>query len=159
MRCLIKNIPSGTFGVGNRGLGFPLTDYCSTIPQPFVEDTNCYLVKEEDGFTEILTELENQIDVTCTNPEVGNCYIVLQEDRNIWLGQQENREDLIFCSEVLEELCQLVLQEDRTVCIAQQDGDCLMVEDCPEYCYLVDAADPNTWVVDHDGSYIFVLCS
>ena len=133
MRCLIKNIPSGTFGVGNRGLGFPLTDYCSTIPQPFVEDTNCYLVKEEDGFTEILTELENQIDVTCTNPEADICYLVSQEDRNIWLGQQENREDLLFCGEGLEELCQLVLQEDRNICIAQEeDGDCLMTK-CAEY--------------------------
>ena len=70
MRCLIKNIPPPTFGIaGNRGVGFPLTDYCSVLPQPIIEDANCYLVKEEDGFTNILTEIENENAVTCTTPE------------------------------------------------------------------------------------------
>lgn len=71
MRCLIKNIPSPTFGIaGNRGVGFPLTDYCSVLTQPIVEDANCYLVKEEDGTTDILTEIEMEIIATCTNPEL-----------------------------------------------------------------------------------------
>ena len=159
MRCLIKNIPPSTFRIaGNRGVGFPLAVFCS---EPILDD-GCYLAKEEDGITDIFTENENQIGATCTNIQPEEfCYIVLQENTNTWLGQQENAAEviLISCDEDAEYLCQLALQEDRTVCIAQQDGDCLMVEDCPEDCYLVDAADPNIWVVDHDGSYIFTNCS
>lgn len=71
MRCLIKNIPPLSFGIaGNRGVGFPLIEYCSALPQSIIEDANCYLVKEEDGITNILTEIENEIAVTCTAPEV-----------------------------------------------------------------------------------------
>ena len=70
MRCLIKNIPPPTFGIaGNRGVGFPLTDYCSVLPQPNIEDAKCYLVKEEDCITKILNEIENENVVTCTTPE------------------------------------------------------------------------------------------
>ena len=97
MRCLIKNIPPLTFGIaGNRGVGFPLTDYCSVLPQPIVEDANCYLVKEEDGFTNILTEIENEIAVTCTNPEIISfCYLATQENRDDGILQQENQDYLI----------------------------------------------------------------
>ena len=130
MRCLIKNIPLPTFGIaGNRGVGFPLVDYCSTLIQPIVEDANCYLVKEEDGFTDILTEIQQEIVVTCTAPEAGVCYLVLQEDRNIVLGQQENEEDPLFCSEAIKETCYLALQEDRSTALGQQeDGSEFFVE-------------------------------
>ena len=96
MRCLIKNIPPLPFGIaGNRGVGFPLTDYCSVLPQPIIEDANCYLVKEEDGFTNILTEIENEIAVTCTAPEAGFCFLATQENRNDGILQQEDRDYLI----------------------------------------------------------------
>ena len=158
MRCFIKNIPAPTFGIaGNRGVGFPLVSYCSTIPQPIVEDANCYLVKEEDGFTNILTEIENEINVTCTDPEAGVCYIVLQEDRNIWLGQQED-EDLILCSgfvEIIPSECYLVTQEDRDFYIAdQENGDYIFVN-C-EVIFLSKEEDIDIAVYKEDESEILL---
>lgn len=72
MRCIIKNIPPPTFGIaGNRGVGFPLTDYCSALPQPPAPDLNCFLVKEEsilttsELITSVNTEADNTILVVC----------------------------------------------------------------------------------------------
>lgn len=72
MRCIIKNIPPPTFGIaGNRGVGFPLTDYCSTLTQPPAPDLNCFLVKEEsilttsELITSVNTEADNTILVVC----------------------------------------------------------------------------------------------
>ena len=97
MRCIIKNIPLTTFGLsGNRGIGFPLTDYCYVFPQPTVEDANCYLVKEEDGITSILTEIENEINVTCTNTEVSECYLVDALNPATWVVDQQSNEYIIL---------------------------------------------------------------
>lgn len=69
MKCLIKNIPPPTFGIaGNRGVGFPLVDQCSVELLPLA-DLNCYLVRDDDVATNVTTENNNNIMVTCTNPE------------------------------------------------------------------------------------------
>ena len=131
MRCLIKNIPPFSFRIaGNRGVGFPLADFCSdllteetcflaneedinssiftefendifvtcTAVQPVVPEiiTDCYLVKEEDGFTDILTENESSYLIsTCVDPEIEICYLALQENTNDWIAQSENG-DFLF---------------------------------------------------------------
>jgi hypothetical protein len=169
MKCLIKNIPLPTFGIaGNRGIGFPLVDYCSIIPQMYVDDGACYLVKEEDGSSQIFTELENDLLVTCTRPEIDACFLVLQEDRNTILCQQENRNSFIYCSQAVIEKCFFVLEDDRTIyLVRQEDPDSIIEIGCPEECYIVpnnevnnnETAADDEWFTDQQGELINTTCT
>lgn len=94
MRCLIKNVPPLSFSiVGNRGVGFPLLERVSLLPQP-PSDVECYLAKE-DGFTAIQTDQQTNILVDCVDP-TDVCVLVLQEDRDVYLSQEDGTE--LFCN-------------------------------------------------------------
>jgi hypothetical protein len=169
MKCLIKNIPSLPFGIaGNRGIGFPLVDYCSIIPQIYIDDSSCFLVKEEDGSTALVTEeLEQDLLVTCVRPEVDACFLVLQEDRNTILCQQENRLSFIYCSQVVVEKCFFVLEDDRTTyLVRQEDPDSIIEIGCPEECYIIpnneannnETSEDDDWFTDQQGGLINTTC-
>ena len=138
MRYLIKNIPPLTFGIaGNRGVGFPLTDSFSVLPQA---EINCFLVKE-DSITAILADNSDIILVDCFHSE-DTCIIVLQENRNYYLLQQEEdeilcswREDLVLPDGTLDGFCYLLMQENEYIKMAVLDenneGDKILIS-CPD---------------------------
>lgn len=169
MKCLIKNIPSLPFGIaGNRGIGFPLVDYCSIVPQIIVDDADCFLVKEDDGSTALITEdFERDILVTCTRPEVDACFLVLQEDRSTILSLQEDRLSVLYCSPVVVEKCFLVLEDDRTTYLArQEDVESIIEIGCPNECFIIPNNEANNnetpedddWFTDQEGGLINTTC-
>ena len=98
MNCIIKNIPPPTFGIaGNRGIGFPLVNYCSALPQPVIADESCYLVKEEDGTTFILGDLPtlrediSRIEVSCTSPILTSAPPSVPDGPILWTWAERER--------------------------------------------------------------------
>jgi hypothetical protein len=169
MKCVIKNIPPLSFGIaGNRGVGFPLVDYCSIFPPTYIDDDSCYLVREEDGASLIFTESEDDILVACIRPEPETCFLVLQEDRTIALCQQESRASFIYCNEVIVDKCFLVLEDDRTVFLARQEDSNVNFEiNCPQECYIVpnneannnEISEDDEWFTDQQGQTIATSCT
>jgi hypothetical protein len=132
MRGILKNVPPINISLaGNRGKGFPVVSSCQELEQVLIqlEDIECWLVKEEDGYTNIFTDRNNLIGVDCTEPIEAPCFIICQELHNkreeieILLEQTDIDpetgaiiEYTLFCDGLPEpEIAFISLQEDITV--------------------------------------------
>lgn len=120
MSSVIKNIPPIHFGyAGNRGGFFPATFPCGIIPQPYIQtdEFECWLVKEEDGYTNIYSEINYLIGVDCVDPIQAPCYLVIQENQDIELLCAELEDDfIIFCDELPDaDVAFISLQEDVSI--------------------------------------------
>ena len=126
MKCFIKNVPPIDFSIkGNSGLNFPIASTCGDLQQALVllEDIDCWLVKEEDGYTNIYTDRNNLIGVDCRDPIEAPCFIILEEeavaagDSEI-LGAELYEESYFFCDNLPEpDILFIGLQEDVDVSI------------------------------------------
>lgn len=117
MSRVLKNVPPINFGIaGNRGNKFPLNGICADVTQPFIpiDEIDCWLVKEEDGFTNIFTEINFLIGVDCTQPIDLPCFLVLEEDPDTDLYLAELEDDFsIFCDAAPEpDIPFIVLEQD-----------------------------------------------
>lgn len=121
---IIKNVPPHTFGIaGNRGMSFPAAVDCAKLQQPFIQldDVECWLVKEEDGYTCIYTDRNYVIGVDCKTPIQAPCYIILQEstedDEMLLIAEEYTlEEDVFFCDSLPEEeITFICLQEDLSI--------------------------------------------
>ncbi len=121
MKCFLKNVPPINFSLkGSTGQFFPIATSCRELEQ-FVEDEiDCWLVKEEDGFTNIFTDRNLLIGVDCTDPIEAPCYLVCQELQNneeilLLLAEVED-EYLLFCDgTVLPDFDFICVQEDPSI--------------------------------------------
>lgn len=116
MKAIIKNSPLPTFGVaGNRGVQFPVVGSCIALQQPVIQidDIECYLVKEEDGFTSIYMENNFLIGVDCQEPIEYPCYLITNKSGELLLLAEQDDDYVIFCDAVPEpDVPYIALQED-----------------------------------------------
>lgn len=169
---IIKNVPPHTFGIaGNRGGSFPEAIVCAKLQQPDLglSDVECWLVKEEDGYTSIFTDRNYVIGVDCVAPITAPCFIILEEldidDTPILLGDDPLEEVLFFCdSPPAPDVCYISLQEDREIFLGQQENahmlfcgeDVSPAEPETDICFIVLQEDRNVMLgQQEDGDMFF----